>query len=411
MSDALPHARAQLMRAALVALILVLLAPATAGAQERRAPRIDAAAAVVTDAQDGHVLYGRSRSERRSIASVTKLMTVLVTLDELPLSRRVRAVSYHPMPAESRIDLRPGERMAVADLLRAVLLESANDAAETLAVRASGSRDAFVDAMNAKARELHLANTHFANPVGLDEEGNYSTATDLARLARRVLANDFLAATVDMPKARLETGARPRIVTNRNRLIARVASMNGVKTGHTQQAGYVLVGSARRKGADLVSVVMGEPSEAARDADTLALLDHSFGFYRRLPVVRRGVTLASPQVKYFGSREAPLVAARRASVTVRRGEHVRTVIEAPGEVSGPLPEGARVGRVRVLVDGSVVRTVPLVTAESVPEAGVLRKASRLAIPLVLVAAGILLWVVARRRRAHRVEVRRPARAD
>jgi hypothetical protein len=116
-------------------------------------------------------------------------------------------------------------------------------------------------------------------------------------------------------------------------------------------------------------------------------------------------------VKYFGSREAPLVAARRASVTARRGERVRTVVEAPGEVSGPLPEGARVGRVRVLVDGRVVRTVPLVTADSVPEAGLLRKASRLAIPAVLVAAGIALWVLARRRRTSRVEVRRPARAD
>jgi D-alanyl-D-alanine carboxypeptidase (penicillin-binding protein 5/6) len=410
-SDALPVARSHLTRTALAAVLAALLLAPTAGAQERRAPHVDAAAAVVVDAQDGHVLYGRSRTQRRSIASVTKLMTVLVALDELPLARKVRAVPYSPMPAESRIDLRPGERMSVADLLRAVLLESANDAAETLAVRASGSLGAFVDAMNAKARDLRLTHTHFANPVGLDQAGNHSTATDLARLARRVLANDFLAATVDMPKARLSTGARTRIVTNRNRLIARVPSMNGVKTGHTQQAGYVLVGSARRKGADLVSVVMGEPSEAARDADTLALLDHGFGFYRRLPVVRRGATLARPQVEYFGDREAPLVAARRAAVTVRRGERVRTVVAAPGQVSGPLPAGARVGRVRVLVEGRVVRTVPLVTAGSVPEAGLLRKASRLAIPLLLVAAGVTLWVIARRRRGHQVDVRRPARAD
>jgi D-alanyl-D-alanine carboxypeptidase (penicillin-binding protein 5/6) len=399
------------MVATVAALALLGLAAAPAGAQERRAPRVDAAAAVVVDGRDGHVLYSRARSERRAIASVTKLMTALVVIDELPLERRVRAVPYPAAAAESRIDLRPGERMSVADLLRALLLESANDAAATLAARASGSTADFVRSMNTKARSLGLRNTHFANPVGLDQPGNHSTAVDLARIARRVLANDFLAATVDMPRARLGTGDRPRIVANRNRLIARVPSVDGVKTGHTQGAGYVLVGAATRKGAQLVTVVMGEPSEAARDADTLALLRYGFSFYRRVPAVRRGVALARPKVEYFGDRTVALVARRRVSVTVRRGERVRTLIDAPAEVSGQLPAGARVGTVRVVHRGRVVRTVPLVTAEAVPAAGILRKVSRLAIPVVLVAAGVAIWLFARRRRTGRVDVPRAARAE
>jgi D-alanyl-D-alanine carboxypeptidase (penicillin-binding protein 5/6) len=390
--------------------LLGLIAPA-AGAQQRRGPHVDAAAAVVVDGRDGRVLYARARSERRPIASATKLMTALVAIDELPLHRRVRAVPYRAAAAESRIDLRPGERMSVADLLRALLLESANDAAATLAVRAAGSVRDFVRAMNAKARSLGLGGTHFANPIGLDQPGNYSTATDIARLARRVLANDFLAATADMPRARLGTGARPREIANRNRLVARVPSMEGVKTGHTLGAGYVLVGAATRKGAQLVSVVLGEPSEAARDADTLALLRHGFSFYRRVAAVRRGVTLARPQVEYYGDREVALVAARRVSLTVRRGERVRTVVQAPAEIGGPLPAGARVGTVRVVHRGRVVRTVPLVTADAVPEAGILRKTSRLAIPVVLVAAGVGIWLLARRRRTGRVDARRPARAE
>jgi D-alanyl-D-alanine carboxypeptidase (penicillin-binding protein 5/6) len=160
-----------------------------------------------------------------------------------------------------------------------------------------------------------------------------------------------------------------------------------------------------------VSVVLGEPSENARDADTLALLRHGFSFYRRIPAVRRGVALARPQVEYFGDREVALVARRRVAVTVRRGERVRTLVSAPGEVSGPLPAGARVGTVRVVHRGRVVRTVPLVTAEAVPGAGILRKASRLAIPVLLVAAGLAIWLVARKRRTGRVDVRRPARAE
>ena len=136
---------------------------------------------------------------------------------------------------------------------------------------------------------MGLKRTRFANPIGLDAPGNHSSALDLARIARRVLANDFLAGTVDMPRARLTTGAHTRIVVNRNRLVARVPSIDGVKTGHTQTAGYVLVGAATRKGARLVSVVLGEPSETARDDDTLALLRYGFSQYVRTPVLRPGV--------------------------------------------------------------------------------------------------------------------------
>src|SRR5262245_28874355 len=173
-------------------------------------------------------------------------MTALLAVERLPLDGRVRAVPYHPMPAESLIDLAPGERMSVADLLRAALIESANDAAATLARAAGGSERRFVRLMNREARRLGLSETHDANPVGLDEPGNYSSARDLTTLARVVLRNQFLAKTVDLPRARLKTGAHPRIVVNRNDLVGRVPWVDGVKTGHTNGAGYVLVGAGRR---------------------------------------------------------------------------------------------------------------------------------------------------------------------
>jgi D-alanyl-D-alanine carboxypeptidase (penicillin-binding protein 5/6) len=402
--------RARLAFAATVVALLAL-AIAIAPAAAKGPPRIKAPAAAIVDARDGHVLYRRDATEQRAIASATKLMTALVAIEELPLERRVRAVAYAPGAAESRIDLRSGERMRVADLLRALLLESANDAANTLAVRASGSVDAFVARMNREARAMGLTRTRFANPIGLDDPGNHSSALDLARLARRLLQNDFLAATVDMPRARLTTGARTRIVVNRNRLIAREPSINGVKTGHTQSAGYVLVGAAARKGARLVSVVLGEPSEAARDSDTLTLLRHGFSLYRRMPVARAGATLARSKVEHFGGRETPIVAARRVSVTVRRGERVRTVIEAPGTVSGPLAEGTRVGTLRVYRSDLLLRTVPLVTGEAVPKAGLLRRASGFLLPLAMVVAGVGILFAVRRRRAGGVAVRRPARAE
>jgi D-alanyl-D-alanine carboxypeptidase (penicillin-binding protein 5/6) len=385
-------------------------ASAYAAAPER--PDLSARAAILVDARDGHVLYRRDPAQERPIASATKLMTALVALEELPLGREVRAVPYEAAPAESRIDLRTGERMSVADLLRALLLESANDAAETLAVRAAGSVDRFVRHMNERAREIGLRHTSFANPIGLDSPGAHSTALDLSRLARRVLRNDFLAATVGMPRARLLSGARPRILSNRNRLVREVGWVDGVKTGRTAGAGYVLVGSTSRRGARLVSVVLGAPTEAARDADTLSLLRHGLAQYRRARPVRAGATLATASVEYFGGREIRLVPVRPVSVTVRRGQRLRTVVRAPDQVTGPVRAGARVGTVTVYREGRRVRSVPVVTAASVPEAGLLRKAWSLIwspIP-VLAALGIAVWLIVRRRRRILAARRGPAPA-
>ncbi len=399
-----------------------LLAPSVAGAERPGAgdsPRVGASSAILVDARDGHVLYRRAPDSRRAIASTTKLMTALLSVERLPLERRLRAAPYTAAAAESQIELAPGERMSVADLLRALMLESANDAAVTLARGAGGSVRRFVRLMNRKAQELGLNETHYANPVGLDEQGNYSSARDLAALTRVVLRDDFLAETVDMPRARLLTGARPRILDNRNDLVARLPWIDGVKTGHTGGAGYVLVGAGTRKGVQLVSVVLGTPSEGARDADTLALLDHGFGLYRRVTVLRRARPVAEAKVAYFGDRKVAVEPARTIAVTAGRGERIRTQIDAPGELDGPLAEGATVGHAAVLVDGKRVRTVALVTGDAVPKASVARKVVHwLARPLTLLALVLLAALVVERRRrrlaaakAARMRRRHAARLD
>jgi D-alanyl-D-alanine carboxypeptidase (penicillin-binding protein 5/6) len=388
---------------AFVLLAALLWAPPSARAESAAAgarPVLDARSAILVDARDGHVLYRREAGARRPIASVTKLMTALLTVERLPLERKLRAGRYAGAPAESTLGLVPGERMSVADLLRALLLVSANDAAVTLARGAGGSVEGFVSLMNSRAQQLGLTHTHYANPVGLDEEGNYSSARDLATLARVVLRNGFLAETVDTPRARLLTGAHPRIVANRNDLVGRVSWVDGVKTGHTSQAGYVLVGAGAREGAKLVSVVLGTPSESARDTDTLALLDYGLDQYRRVVALRRGRAVGDAKVAFFGHRRVAVEPARTIAVSVRRGERVRTRIDAPSELHGPLDEAATVGRATVFVDGRRVRTVPLVTAGAVPRAGIVRKLVHWFLwPFTVVALAVTAAVaIARRRR-------------
>ncbi len=351
-----------------------------------------AKAAIVIDASDGAVIFAHNAGERRSIASTTKLMTALLTLERTRPSEVFTAPAYDAGPAESKINLRTGERMRAGDLLKALLLESANDAAATLAQGISGSRQAFVEAMNERARQLGLRDTSYANPVGLDEPGNYSTASDLARLARHLLTSRRFARVVNTPKAVLRSGAHRRVVDNRDDLVARYPFVDGVKTGHTQQAGYLLVGTGHgRSGARVITVVMGEPSEAARDSDTLALLRYGLSRFRSERVLDRRRVLARPQVRYFGDRRVALVPRNGLTVTARAGQRVRRRVRAPARLEGPLPPGRRVGSVAVLRGGRPVGRVDLVTAGAVPGAGLPRKLlSGPSLPLVLVVLVALL---------------------
>jgi len=374
-----------------------LVPPAAAGAQDASArPDLPGAqAAILIDARDGGILFQRDPDERRSIASTTKLMTALLTLERAKPGDVYRAPVYNALPVESKIDLRAGERVRVDDLLEALLLESANDAAVTLAEGVSGTRPAFVRDMNARARELGLTGTSYANPIGFDDPGNYSTARDLAALARRLMRNRRFASVVGMPVANLESGARPRAVANRNDLIGQYDFVDGVKTGHTGTAGYVLVGTARsRLGARVISVVLGEPSEAARDAESLALLRYGLAQFRRVQPLEKSKPVASAAVEYFDER-ASLVPASDALVVTRRGQRVRTSVDAPEELEGGLPAGHPVGRITVLRGDQVVRRVRLVTATAVPGAGPLRVVvGTLGIALVPLLAALALLVVA-----------------
>nr|WP_246345022.1 D-alanyl-D-alanine carboxypeptidase family protein [Conexibacter arvalis] len=356
-------------------LLLALLAAPSASAKLPDPPKLSARSAAVFETSTGEPLYGVGAGERRLIASTTKIMTALVAVDELPLDRVCTAASYRPAPAETQIGLRAGERMSVRDLLRALMLPSANDAAETLAVCAGGSRQRFIDAMNAKARRLGLRGTHFSTPVGLDSTSNYSTAADLARLGIALRRDRFLARTVDMPSATLSTGAYPRTVYNRNLLVQRVGWVNGVKTGHTNAAGYLLVASGTRRGLSFVAAVTGTPSEGARDADALALLRWAYATHRFATPVRSRQVFAEARLKHRPEDEIALIATRTVRELIRRDERLRVVVDAPAELQGPLPRNAVVGSLTVRRAGRVIATVPLVTRTAVPEVGLLERAA------------------------------------
>jgi serine-type D-Ala-D-Ala carboxypeptidase (penicillin-binding protein 5/6) len=328
-------------------------------------PPVTAPEAILVEPQTQDVVYARRAGARRPMASTTKLMTALLTLERARLTDVFTAVPYAALPGESLMGLRGGERLTVADLLRGLLVVSANDAAVTLAVDVAGSKRRFVALMNRRARQLGLHDTHYANPVGLDAPGNYSSAADLVKLTLVLRRLPFFRATTDLGTVTLRSGSHTRRLVNRNDLVRSVPYVNGVKTGHTNSAGYILVGSATRDGVTLISAVLGDPSEAARDGDSLRLLRYGLARYHRVAPVRKGASYASAALKYRSER-VELVASRSVTRVARRGERLSTrVTGAPAEIEGPLDAGTRVGTILVRQRGDVVDRVALVTAHAV----------------------------------------------
>ncbi len=382
--------------------LLALSAPAPAGAADepKAAPDVDAAAWLLIDPRDGFRLAAHSPSSQRSIASTTKLMTAYLALQALPFEEKLTVPPYSPAPAESVAGLMTGEKLTVRDLITAMMLPSANDAAFTVAVGVAGSEGAFVGEMNRAAKDLGLGDTSYANPIGLDAIGNYSSAVDLLKLTELLMADKRFRRIVSEPEAELTSGAMPRTVVNRNTLLLSDPSVDGVKTGHTLDAGYVLVASAKRDGVPLLSVVLGAPSEAARDEASEQLLDYGFSRYRpRAPFEARD-ELASAEVRY-GDEPLALLAGGEVGARVRSDQRFETIVDAPDQVEGPIEEGERLGRVTVELDGKPIGRVPLLAAESIAAPTVIDKIGGPGV-LVAVVFGLIVilllvvWVIRRR---------------
>jgi D-alanyl-D-alanine carboxypeptidase (penicillin-binding protein 5/6) len=392
---------------------LVTVAPGHAGPAGLAALPVSAAALYAPGT--GQLLVSEGAEQRVAIASTTKLMTALITLQHVRrLATMFTQNDFYPAADDSQIGLVPGERMSVHDLLLALMLPSADDAAEDLAYNiGGGSVTRFIAMMNAEAQRLGLTGTHYSTPSGLDTPGNYSTAADLVRLAQYDMVHlPFLRRIVDLRGAVLRTGSHVRLITNRNDLLGR-DGIDGIKTGHTSQAGYVLVASGHKGGMSLISAVLGTPSIEQRDASTLALLRYGYGsFDLRRPVVA-GERLARPAVSEQPGVRADVEAAGSVSRVVPRGTRMNVAVTVQRHLAGPLPAGAVVGSATVREDGQVVASVPLVLGRALAAVSSLTLVERfITQPLVLVLIVVLLggggwlWRRERRRRARRQQRRR-----
>ncbi|HEV8687916.1 MAG TPA: D-alanyl-D-alanine carboxypeptidase family protein [Gaiellaceae bacterium] len=351
------------MRRALAAAVaaLVVASPAAAGP-----PQVTARAFYLENGATGEALAGEDARARLPIASITKLMTVLIALERAQLDDVVVAPPIAANVGESTIHLRAGERITVHDLVEAALVQSANDAAWALAAYVGkGDVPAFVHLMNAKAKALGMRDTRFTRPDGLDAPGHVSSARDVTLLARVAMQNATIRSIVD---DRVATIAGGRRLHTWNDLLATFPGVIGVKTGHTEAAGWSQVVAVRGYGFVLYATILGSPTRSERNADLAALLRWGLSRYKPVPVVDAKRVYARAEIG-FGKWPVAVVAPRAVVRAVRVDRTLRERLVVPTVLALPVRKGQRVGEVRVYDGARLVASSPLVAGRAVEKPG------------------------------------------
>lgn len=360
---------------AIVSFFILCLTVTSAFAQQLipAPPQLAASAYLLLDAETGEILVENNADEMLPPASLTKMMTSYIVSSEMergnvsaddPVNISVRAWKM----GGSKMFIREGTQVSVKDLLRGVIIQSGNDASVALAEHIAGSEEAFADVMNQQAAILGMTSTQYLNATGWPAEGHYTTARDLAILAKAII-NDYPEHYKIYAERAFTYNGIDQM--NRNRLLFLDKSIDGLKTGHTEEAGYCLVASGVKRGMRLISVVMGTKSDKARAAESQKLLAYGFRYYETHQALEAGQQLATQRVWGGQAKEVAVGVNKSLSLTIpRRGEErIKQTVKLDDVLEAPISEGQELGRLSLELDGKQIAEVPLVALEAVQEAG------------------------------------------
>ena len=378
-------------RAAGMLLALLLACPAAAWAQEAPMEEgtpftLSSPSAILTEASTGRVIFEQNADERRPVASVTKVMTILLTLEEIDGGRAALEDSVMVSPRASGMGgsqafLEANQSYKLHDLLKSMIVASANDAAVALAEHLCGTEEAFVRRMNERAQELGLENTHYVNCTGLPAQGHYTTARDVARLSAQLDAHPlyYQYSTIWMDEI-THKGGRVTQLTNTNRLVRFYDGCDGYKTGSTNEARYCISATAKKNGMRLIAVVLGAGAGQTRFDEARAMLEYGFSAYQLFRAVGEGdsLNMAVP-VRLGGSDTVGVVSGASGELLLRKGaqDSVSLEVALPESVSAPVRRGDVLGEIRVLQDGCVVQVLPAVAGETVELPGMIHSLLRI----------------------------------
>ena len=368
------------MKTGLAALVTaLLLLPGIAQADElpmkAEAPiTLTSPSAILCEASTGQVIFEKNADERRPVASVNKVMTILLTLEAVDEGRvsLEDQVTVSPRAASmggSQAFLDAGERYKLSELLKTVIVASANDSAVALAEHLAGTEESFVQLMNARAEELGLTNTHYANCTGLPAQEHYTTARDVAKLSAQLDLHPiyYRYSTIWMDEIK-HRGGRVTSLTNTNRLIRFYPGCDGYKTGSTNEARYCVSATAKKEGMRLIAVVLGTPAGQTRFDEARAMLEYGFANVQLVTPIAQGQALdMTVPVRLGGRDEVSVLSGGTCSLLERRGEKNALSLEAAlvEKVNAPVCAGDVLGEIRVKRGDEVVAVVPAVAGEDV----------------------------------------------
>ncbi|MEH7416047.1 D-alanyl-D-alanine carboxypeptidase family protein [Neobacillus drentensis] len=361
-------------------LLTSLWIPSAFAAEEKKNTDIvsNVKSAILIERDTGTVLYEKNSNQELPPASMTKIMTMLLIMEaidkgKLSWNEKVRASEYAASMGGSQIFLEPGEEMTVKEMLRGIAIGSGNDASVAMAERIAGSEDAFVDMMNAKAKELGLKHTFFKNTTGLPVSGHYSTAADMATMAKELLKYENITKFTGMYEAYLRENTDKKFwLVNTNKLVRFYPGVDGLKTGFTAEAKYCLTATAQKDGMRVIAVVFGAPTSKERNAQVTDLLNYAFAQYQTHPMFKRNQTIGLAKVSKGKEKSVQAVTSEPISILTKKGEKTQDVkqkVTLEKNLKAPISKGDQVGKIQLVKNGKVILESPLVASKTVKEAG------------------------------------------
>lgn len=342
------------------------------------APNLNATGYILMDATSGKIIAQKDADVRLPPASLTKLMTLyIVSLalknGQIHMTDKVKISTKAWQSEGSRMFVKAGDDVPLKDLMQGVIIVSGNDAAVALAEYVAGTEDAFTSMMNQQAKFLGMTNSHFTDSTGLPNKEHYSTAHDLAILAQAYIKNFPEDYSMYAEKWFTFNGIRQ---SNRNRLLWRYPFADGLKTGHTSEAGYCLVGSAKKDGMRLVSVVLGTPSDLVRTEDSMRLLTYGFRFFETHKLYNASTPVAMARVWKGTKSETPLGLSEDLYVTVPTGQYKKLQASVNVEpLKAPIVKGQPYGTLNILLGDQVIASKPLIAFADNPTGSMIRRAT------------------------------------
>ncbi|WP_379129831.1 D-alanyl-D-alanine carboxypeptidase family protein [Paenibacillus sp. sgz500958] len=337
-----------------------------------------ARSAILLDAGTGTIIYEKNSHDKLPPASITKIMTMLLTVEalddgRLQLTDKVRTSEYAASMGGSQIFLEPGEEMSVDEMLKGIAMASGNDASVAMAEKIAGSESAFVDMMNNRAAELGMQDTHFANCNGLPSDNHYSSAHDIALMSRELLKHERIIKYTGAYQDYLRKDSeKPFWLVNTNKLVRFYTGADGLKTGYTSEAKFCLSATASRDGLRAVAVVLGEPNTKTRNSEVSGMFDFLFSQYKLHTIHKTGDTIGTLHIEKGIKAQLPIVAKENYSVLLKKGitqEGIRHTVVLPESLKAPVAEGQSVGKLVVYQGETVLKEYDLKAGEAVAKAG------------------------------------------